>query len=278
MGHKDEIDSGRRFAFGENWAEFLGALDDSRIETAEESLRTMLGVKSLAGMGFLDIGSGSGLFSLAARRLGANVTSFDFDPRSVACTRELKRRYFDGDAQWVVGEGSVLDQEFVAQLPQADIVYSWGVLHHTGHMWLAIERAISRVTEGGLLFIAIYNDQGLKSHCWWLIKYIYNRLPATLRKPYAYALGWAVHGANILRYTLKLKTMQALRPLLEYRKRRGMSVMRDIVDWIGGFPYEFARFEALQDYMAARGLVLVNGRPNTSLGCHEMVFRRGSGI
>ncbi len=278
MGHQDEIDSGRRFAFGENWAEFLGALDDIRIATAEESLRTMLGVESLAGMSFLDIGSGSGLFSLAARRLGANVVSFDFDPRSVACTRELKRRYFDGDAQWVVGEGSVLDQKFVAQFPQADIVYSWGVLHHTGHMWLAIERAISRVREGGLLFIAIYNDQGLKSHCWWLIKYLYNRLPAPLRKPYAYALGWAVHGANILRYMIKLKPMQALRPLLEYKKRCGMSVTRDIVDWVGGFPYEFAGYDALRDYMAARGLALVNGQPNTSLGCHEMVFRRRSGI
>lgn len=278
MGHQDEIDTGRRFAFGENWAEFLAALDDARIAAADESLRAMLGRQSLAGLSFLDIGSGSGLFSLAARRLGADVTSFNFDPHSVACTRELKRRYFDGDAGWTVGEGSVLDPEFICGLSKADIVYSWGVLHHTGHMWLAIERAISRVREGGLLFIAIYNDQGLKSHCWWLIKYFYNRLPKLLRKPYAFMLGWTVHGVNILRYTLKLKPMQALRPLLEYRQRRGMSVTRDIVDWVGGFPYEFATYGALSDYMAARGLDLVNGRPNTSLGCHEMVFRRRSGV
>jgi len=29
--------------------------------------------------------------------LGARVHSFDYDPQSVACTAELKRRYFEGD-------------------------------------------------------------------------------------------------------------------------------------------------------------------------------------
>src|SRR5204862_4265084 len=133
-----EIARGERFEFGQNWSQFLAALDEQRIQQAEKSLREMLEVGSLAGKTFLDIGSGSGLFSLAARRLGARVHSFDFDPKSVACTRQLKRRYFFEDAGWKIEEGSALDSDYLKTLGTFDIVYSWGVLHHTGEMWKAL--------------------------------------------------------------------------------------------------------------------------------------------
>ena len=186
MSAETEMCAGDRFRFGENWARFLTVLDDARIADAEESLRDMLGVTDLRGRRFLDIGCGSGLFSLAARRLGAEVLSFDFDLQSVACTHELRRRYFPEDRAWRVEEGSVLDREYMERLGQFDVVYSWGVLHHTGAMWVAIENAISRVaTPQGTLFIAIYNDQGWKSHMWWLVKHTYNRLPKLLRPSFA---------------------------------------------------------------------------------------------
>ncbi|NCV61501.1 MAG: hypothetical protein EBW52_08955, partial [Betaproteobacteria bacterium] len=101
-----EISQGRRFEFGANWSRFLSVLNDERIEQATVSLKNMLGIEHLHGKRFLDAGSGSGLFSLAARRLGAHVHSFDYDPSSVACTRELKRRYFPDDNAWKVDEGS----------------------------------------------------------------------------------------------------------------------------------------------------------------------------
>src|ERR687884_322280 len=104
--HAIEIAHGERFQFGENWARFLAVLDDERIRRAEESLKEMLEVESLDGQSFLDIGCGSGLFSLAARRLGARVHSFDYDPQSVACATELRRRYFPDDERWVIEEGS----------------------------------------------------------------------------------------------------------------------------------------------------------------------------
>ena len=69
-----------------------------RIEEAKASLKQMLDVDSLTGKTFLDVGSGSGLFSLAAIMLGVKVYSFDYDPQSVACTTELKRRYFPNDS------------------------------------------------------------------------------------------------------------------------------------------------------------------------------------
>lgn len=270
--HAREVAQHARFKFGENWARFLESLDDDRIQRATQSLQALLGAARLDGRTFLDAGSGSGLSSLVAHRLGARVHSFDYDPQSVACTQELARRH--GNSGWVVERGSVLDADYLNRLPAFDIVYSWGVLHHTGAMWVGLEHCIAKVAPGGTLFIAIYNDQGWKSHLWWTVKFIYNRLPRGLNTAYAYSLGYLANLVNIIKYTLKLQPMRAIRPLLQYRQRRGMSVHRDMVDWMGGFPYEFAAYETLQSYMQARGFELARGVRATSLGCHEMVFKR----
>src|SRR5216684_8072144 len=114
---ESELASETRFAFGRNWQRFLRVLNDDRIGEAEKSLQAMLQVDSLRNKSFVDIGSGSGLFSLAAMRLGAaRVHSFDYDPHSVACTQELKRRYFPQAANWIIQQGSVLDSAYVAGL------------------------------------------------------------------------------------------------------------------------------------------------------------------
>ena len=278
MTASQEVEQGKRFAFGANWTRFLATLDEQRVTAAENSLCDMLSVQSLAGLRFLDIGSGSGLFSLAARRLGADVHSFDFDPQSVACTQELKRRYFPADSLWSIEEGSVLDGRYLETLGTFDIVYSWGVLHHTGSMWVAIENAIGRVSlKGGKLFIAIYNDQGWKSHLWWFIKNIYNRLPGMLRVPFAFMISATTRMAVIIKYTLKLKPMVAIAPMLADRRARGMSAKYDALDWIGGFPFEFASFECLASYFIARGFRIINAKRNNSLGCNELVLQRTTG-
>jgi SAM-dependent methyltransferase len=275
MTARQEIEDGKRFGFGANWTRFLSALDDERVAAAENSLRQMLGVESLSGLKFLDIGSGSGLFSLAARRLGAAVHSFDFDPQSVACTKELRRRFFTGDPQWTVEEGSALDRSYLQSLGTFDVVYSWGVLHHTGSMWVAIENAISRVAiQNGKLFIAIYNDQGWKSHLWWFIKRFYNRLPGMLRGPFAFAISSLTRTALIVKYTLKLKPMTAIGPLFADKRDRGMSAKYDELDWIGGFPFEFATFESLTSYLNARGFTVINAKRNNSWGCNELALQR----
>jgi 2-polyprenyl-3-methyl-5-hydroxy-6-metoxy-1,4-benzoquinol methylase len=271
--HTAEIASGERFAFGKNWAAFLADLDDSRIAAAENSLRQMLDVDSLRGRSFLDIGSGSGLFSLAARRLGAKVQSFDYDPASVACTRELKTRYYPQDDDWTTSSGSVLDADYMSSLPMFDIVYSWGVLHHTGQMWLALEHAGRLVDEGGKLFIAIYNDQGTASQRWRPLKSAYNRLPKSLRPPVL----WAVFVKQYWR--LIVKDLVLLRPFQTFRVYsglRGMSPWRDLVDWVGGYPFEVAKPEAIFDFYRTRGFRLDKLTTCNDLGCNEFVFVRST--
>ncbi|MDR1471239.1 MAG: class I SAM-dependent methyltransferase [Synergistaceae bacterium] len=174
MNAESEINEKERFAFGSNWLNFLKSLSDERIAEAEKSLLKMLGEETLRGRTFLNIGSGSGLFSLTARRLGAKVRSFDYDPQSVKCTEELKRRYFDDDPDWEISEGNALDSEWLASFGEWDIVYSWGVLHHTGDMWTALGNVAELVKPGGALFISIYNDQGRRSRIWSSIKKRYN--------------------------------------------------------------------------------------------------------
>ncbi|HEY9721628.1 MAG TPA: class I SAM-dependent methyltransferase [Oscillatoriaceae cyanobacterium] len=273
--HAVEISAGERFAFGDNWRRFLSVLNDARIAQAERDLKEMLGLDDLQGKSFLDIGSGSGLSSLAARRLGAKVVSLDYDPQSVACTQELRRRYFEGDTEWQVLEGSVLDREFIASLGTFDIVYSWGVLHHTGHMWEALENAGLPASVGGHLFVAIYNDQGRMSRWWTALKRGYNKMPGPLKLPYAVAVMGPRELKSFLYALARLQPMRYVRSWTEYSKARGMSRWHDIIDWIGGYPFEVAKPEEIFDFYKARGFQLSRMKTCAGgLGCNQFVFTR----
>jgi 2-polyprenyl-3-methyl-5-hydroxy-6-metoxy-1,4-benzoquinol methylase len=274
--HSAEVARGERFEFGKNWARFLSVLDDQRIAQAERSLCEMLDRPSLQGSRFLDIGSGSGLFSLAARRLGAEVHSFDYDPHSVACTRELKARYCSGDLHWQIERGSVLDAAYIAGLGRFDIVYSWGVLHHTGSMWQALDHAERPVAPGGRLFIAIYNDTGSQSARWKTIKRTYSRLPRTLRGPFALAVSAPEELKGMARATLRGRPQEYIRSWTQYDRSRGMSHWHDIVDWVGGYPYECAKPDAIFSFFRARGFTLEKLKIGGGLGCSEYVFSRSA--
>ncbi|MDQ3997802.1 MAG: class I SAM-dependent methyltransferase [Gemmatimonadota bacterium] len=273
-GQSTDVRRGERFAFGENWDRFLRVLTDERIAAAERSLREMLEVDDLRGQRFLDVGSGSGLFSLAARRLGARVRSFDYDATSVMCTAELKRRHYGNDADWTVDRGSVLDRRYLELLGAYDVVYAWGVLHHTGAMWQAFENVTTLVAPGGRLFLAVYNDQGAWSSRWRRIKRLYcsgplgravvcaTWIPAVVARDLAADLVWRRN--PVKRYT-------------EYKRTRGMSVVHDWIDWLGGYPFEVAKPEQVFAFFRDCGFTLQRMKTcGGSVGCNEFVFRRPS--
>lgn len=272
--HGAEIIKGERFCFGENWMRFLSVLNDDRVEEAKSSLKRMLNVDTLEGKAFLDVGSGSGLFSLAARSLSASVYSFDYDPQSVACTQELKRRYFESDTRWVIETGSVLDEHFLGSLGRSDIVYSWGVLHHTGRMWKALENVTYLVKPNGTLYIAIYNKQPILTKYWVFVKRLYCWLPKFGKSVLIYsffAFFMTVHFfADILRKR---------NPRLRYSgvNVRGMSLYYDTVDWIGGWPFEVATPKEIIDFFKVREFTLKKLVSHEGKhGCNEFVFNAPS--
>lgn len=272
--HADEVATGDRFEFGKNWSRFLSTLTPERISGAQASLRDMLEVDSLEGKSFLDVGCGSGLFSLAAHNLGARVFSFDFDPQSVGSALELRRRYGQGESDWRIEEGSALDADYMQSLGTFDIVYSWGVLHHTGDMWRGLANVWPLVAPGGKLFIAIYNDTGTQAQRWRFLKKTYNQLPGPLQAPFAVLTSAPGEIKGFLNGVLRGKPLAQFQRWSEYSKKRGMSRWHDIVDWVGGYPYEVATPDEIFEYYKARGFSLTKLHAGgVGLGCNEFVFQ-----
>lgn len=271
MVKKTRTCSENRFSFGKNWSRFLNKISEKRIADAESSLSEKLG--NLSQVTFLDIGSGSGLFSLAANRLGAKVFSFDYDDESVECTRLLKKRYASDASKWDVAQGSVLDKQFISQIAPHDIVYSWGVLHHTGSMWEALDNAASLVKPGGLFYIAIYNDQGGMSRIWTRIKRLYNRSPEWVRFFMTLFTLLFFEGRSFL---IQLATFRnPLRTWKSKDRKRGMDLWVDTKDWVGGYPFEVAKPEEIFEFCKKRHFELQYLQTNAGgIACNEYVFRR----
>jgi len=268
-----------RYGFGANWKHYVEvSLNEERIEHAVRSLRDLLGLDDLTGRVFLDIGCGSGLFSLAACRLGAEqVISFDFDADSVRTSQWLRSRERIGESRWRISQGSVLDPAFMATIPPVEVLYSWGVLHHTGRMWDAIDAAAAKVAPGGRFAISIYNRVERKpdsSAMWWKIKRMYNRSPGLVRglMEAAYVTNHALTRLVTLRNPLRVYTDRA------GAGRRGMDFMHDVRDWLGGFPYEYATAGELFEYVRRKhGFVLERLRTGDGNICNEFLFVRPSG-
>ncbi len=242
-----------RFGFGANWLRYATHLTPERIAQAVESLKANL--PPLQGKRFLDAGSGSGLFSLAAHQLGARVHSFDYDPDSVESTRRLSQGH------WPVEQGSVLDPDYLKALGRFDVVYSWGVLHHTGDMWRALELVAPMATDR--LFIAIYNDQGLRSRYWQVAKRLYNQGP--VQRTAMIVVHLPILAARILVRTVTRRLKES----------RGMSLWYDYIDWLGGFPFEVATREEIRRFFEERGYELEREiSVGNRSGCNQFVFRR----
>ncbi len=274
------MEATEQYDFGTNWRTFVEHhLTEASREEALRSLRAFLRLDSLEGLTFVDVGCGSGLFSWVAHELGAErVLSFDVNPNSVACCTELRLEK-GSPKNWEVREASILDDAVIGELGEFDVVYSWGVLHHTGEMWKAIENTAGLVKPGGLMWIGIYNRAdgiGLysdgrvgSSRFWEKEKAIYNRLPKVGQRVMDYAAASGMFTAYLL------AGRNPVREIREHNKNRGMSWVVDIRDWLGGWPYEYASVEEIFKFVHDRlGYELENLVSTNTLRNNEFLFRR----
>lgn len=260
-----------RFDFGRNWEAFSAAkIDSQRLADAADSLRQLIGTETIEGRTFLDIGCGSGLFSVAAAMCGAaRVVGFDSNRKSVNVSKQNLMRLgaeLQGKAMPEFLLGDVLDDSFLVSLPKFDVVYAWGVLHHTGAMWEAMRKAAALVEpRNGTLVLAIYHHHWT-SPIWRQVKRLYNLSPGPVRWLMNYVFGALI-------YVAVWVTTRA-NPL---DKKRGMDFWFDVIDWLGGYPYEYARVHEVVGAVEPLGFKVEHTtRPRGHTGCNEFVFRRAA--
>jgi len=250
------------FDFGSNWEAFSEQrIDAQRVAIAARSLQSLLERGTLNGLSFLDVGCGSGLFSIAAYRLGASqVAGIDVNPRCIEVSERNRDRLAPG-APITFKTASALNPESLKALGVFELVYAWGSLHHTGSMWEAIRNVAAHVSPGGTLVLAIYNKH-ITSPVWKAIKSLYNHLPTFAQRLMILLFAGIIYAAKFV--------VTRQNPL---KKERGMDFWYDVIDWVGGYPYEYATPEELEKFISARGFLLRRRvMAQVPTGCNEFVF------
>jgi 2-polyprenyl-6-hydroxyphenyl methylase/3-demethylubiquinone-9 3-methyltransferase len=250
------------FNFGENWQAFSQkSLDADKFKAAIDSLEHLIQSENIKDRSFLDIGCGSGIFAIAASLLGAKkVIGIDISKESIAASVANKDKLAPQN-NIAFFHKSIFDDDIFA-MGTFDIVYSWGVLHHTGDMEGAIDRASQCVAADGLFVIAIYNKHW-SSGVWKQIKGFYNISPKLIQR----LMIWCFY------IVIAIAKMIVTRKNPFTKKKRGMSFYYDVVDWVGGYPYEYAGKEDIVNPMKKKGFTLVKFvKAAVPTGCNEYVF------
>ncbi len=249
------------FNFGQNWQAFSDkSLNRQKLDSAIDSLRELIGEDKIKGGNFIDIGCGSGIFAIAASLLGAaRVVGIDISRQSIEASKDNKNIFApQGDIEFF--HKSIFDQD-VLPLGGFDIVYSWGVLHHTGSMYKAIDTSAQLAKPGSLFAIAIYNEHW-SSGAWKIIKHIYNAVPKFVQL----LMIWFF-------YVIMAAAKFAVTGKNPFKKKRGMSFYYDVIDWLGGYPYEYAGKEQIITHVEKLGFKCVKfTAPAVPTGCNEFVF------
>lgn len=253
------------FDFGKNWKDYSEeALADSSLQASTESLKALFQKDSFSEMSFLDVGCGSGVFSIAAKKLGApKVVGFDISRNSIEAARNNSLRFLESSQEISFIQGSILDPDFVTKLGTFDAVYAWGSLHHTGDLWRAVKATAHTVKPGGELVLAIYRTHWT-SPFWLSIKKIYNWAPRIIQRLMVACF-----------YVLILIAKTICTGKNPYRMGRGMSFYHDVVDWIGGYPYQYATKDEVVSYLREQGFKLTHFIvADLPTGNHQYLFKK----
>jgi len=253
------------FSFGKNWQSYLTRISESQIKDSIQDIIEWVKKENIVGKKILDIGSGSGIHSLAFYKLGVKeVVSFDLDSASVEATRSLWIKTGKPSC-WKIFKGSILDKEFLENLDQYDMVYSWGVLHHTGKIWEAIKNAAILVKDSGFFLISIYvKGPNYIKHL--QLKKKYNNSSFIGKKLMEIAMILERMYNRIKHHQNPLKWNE--------QKKRGMDTYHDIVDWLGGLPYEVASTSEVISFCKKLGFNLIRLKEATEGGCNVYLFQK----
>lgn len=258
------------FDFGANWQRYsLHALTADRVEEARADFSTLTEEIDLNSKTFLDVGFGQGLISFNAASAGAKVYSLDISPRCLEAL-EVTAQFFDPSIREKldITVGSILSNETVQSLLEKNVdgyhvVHAWGVLHHTGDLKGAFANCVKLLGDQGALIVAIYNRHW-SSPVWKLIKRLYCAAPVVVQKLLIAVFTPIIFVAKFL--VTRKSPMST---------ERGMEFFTDIVDWVGGYPYEYASVEEMRSLGNEHGLKLLRVNPaSVPTGCNEFVFSR----
>lgn len=253
------------FNFGKNWEEYsLKRLDHDKLKLAADSILDLLNEEEIKSKSFLDIGCGTGIFSIGAMKMGADrVVGIDINSRCIEVARENSRRFLDTDLEPEFKAVSALDSESLEELGKFDIVYAWGSLHHTGNMDIAIKNASEHIKQDGRFILSIYNKH-FTSPIWKCIKYLYNVVPG-FAKTIMICMLWAI-------ILIAKSSVTGKNP---FKMERGMDFFYDVVDWVGGYPYEYATIQEIKDFVQTQGFKILKVIPaKVPTGCNEFVFMK----
>lgn len=265
----------KKFSFWKNWARFLERLNEKKINQAKDYLENFIwGKEKIEGKTVIDFWCWSGLMSLCFYLLWAKkIVSIDIDDNSINCTKYLKEKYCKQTNKWDILKGSILNENFIKSLWKYDIVYSWGVIHHTWNMWKWLDLIWKLVNNNWLLYIAIYNkyEKFPSSKLWLKIKKIYANSNFLIRKIMYYLLIMEIIFMRIIKWQNPYKYIK------DYYKNsnRWMDFFRDVEDWVGWYPYEYASIEEIKDFYEKKWYKLINLYDSSAWWwCNEFLFKK----
>jgi SAM-dependent methyltransferase len=253
------------FSFGENWKDYLSTIDERVLQVASKDIDEWIGTQRVTGKRVVDVGSGSGLSSLCFYKASpAELVSFDYDEHSVEATKSLRDRVCDGAKIWKIMRGSILDKPFLDRLGVFDVVYSWGVLHHTGSIWAAVKNTQKLCRAGGLILISIYQAGDMyQRHL--ALKKDFNKRSSDEKRE-------IIERHALERYP-DSTVSDAVNRMRSNVVRRGMNEYNDWIDWLGGLPYEVAYPSEIISRFLAQGFSPIRVVEEGQQGCNVYLFQ-----
>ena len=199
---------------------------------------TELFPEGVKGKKVLDAGSGSGMVSIAFAVMGASVTGVDITSKCIENGRK-RAKAFGVECRFVQSDLTMLDlhEDF-------DIIYSWGVLHHTADAKASFFRLVEHLRPGGEIIIAVYLRTAFSSF-WNFSRVFYQSSPGFAKTAFRRSASVLLNGYDAVRKALMKKERYML---------RGTSNEELVNDWFGVPHRTFHTYTEVYEWFREKGL------------------------